>query len=529
MRMLPLCGHMHPARAARPAGTAWASPRARPVLLLVLAVMLMLSNPAFGAAKPKKGTCQVVIRPTAKGPPANTVLNLAEVQLFDAAGRQIDASLLSFSLSSTMVMQGVPLAAGFCNDGATSSVVSLAGDAPNTGAGQLCHSKPVPEDPKPRLTAAYPCAAGLSKVVVHNRAGQEGGSIDAFSLDVVASKGAVTQTYAFTGGATTRSFTIVKACGPGLKVDSPECNQCLPGFGGKRCKPCTGKGKWSPGGSLKPCRKCPKYAPTQNADRSSCECLDPQLEFTGYDCADRCTDGLVRDTTNGDCACAPGVVKGSIDCSQCMPGHGGKTCQPCASDKNDKWSPGGSLEECRTCPSDAFANADKSSCVCSAPALDFTGTECRCRDNLFYNPFTARCTSDKCDVCSEGERCNCDPACNCLKLLPTEFCLPECKELPPIRGLCPADGSCYNQGPLDCGSPSLCGPALGKRCVSFAECGDICAKAGKACITSTALEDFGLCGKVKVITYYSTNHTDGNFECIAGSQAGANRGNRKGW
>ncbi|KAI8475631.1 MAG: hypothetical protein J3K34DRAFT_481948 [Monoraphidium minutum] len=89
-------------------------------------------------------------------------------------------------------------------------------------------------------------------------------------------------------------------CAPGVK-NTTLCNQCLPGHGGKRCKPCDGKNKWARGGSLEDCRKCPSIAPAASADKSTCVCLTPGLEFTGLDCVPPCPGGGVRDRGTGDC------------------------------------------------------------------------------------------------------------------------------------------------------------------------------------------------------------------------------------
>ncbi|KAI8475615.1 MAG: hypothetical protein J3K34DRAFT_481938 [Monoraphidium minutum] len=321
------------------------------------------------------GTCKLVIRTTASHAPTDAALHLAEVQLFGAQGRQIDPSLLSFKMSSTATWAGVPMSAGYCNDGAVASLIFLSEGVPNRGRGQICHSRFVPDDTSPNLEVAYPCSAGLSTVVVTNRQDCCGDRIDAFSLDFVASNGAVTQTYAFTGGNTTNTYTIPKGCTtPGFKTDVSDCSQCMPGRGGKRCRPCGGKNRWSPGGSLAKCRKCPKFAATASADKSSCVCSDTQLEFRGLECAEACTGGLVRDPSTGDCVCGPGF-KRSTACDECLPGYGGKHCERCAG--VNEWSPGGGLEDCRKCPKVApTASADKTSCVCLAPDLEFTGHDC---------------------------------------------------------------------------------------------------------------------------------------------------------
>ncbi|KAI8475626.1 MAG: hypothetical protein J3K34DRAFT_403898 [Monoraphidium minutum] len=347
-------------RAARLVGAA-SAPRPRHPRTLALVVLLTLQAAALVAPKRVSGACQVVIRPSAKEPPAGVVLHLAEVQLFQSSGAPIDRLQLRFSLSSTTEWDGgVVLSANNCNDGITASIVFVPGtNVLNKQLGQICHSKPVPEDPTPTLTIAYPCATGLSRVVVTNRQDCCGSSIDAFSLDFIASTGEVTYTYTFDDGGDTPTYTIARTCAPGWR-DAPECNRCMPGHGGKSCTPCRGKNQWAPGGSLASCSKCPKFAPKANVDKSSCVCLDPQLEFTSNACIPPCTGASIRDQ-DGECACTPGAMKNSSDCSQCLPGHGGRRCKPCPGQQ--QWSPGGSLEDCRKCPQDApIPSTDKSSC-----------------------------------------------------------------------------------------------------------------------------------------------------------------------
>lgn len=170
---------------------------------------LAQSNRVFNALcslSSPPGGCKVVIRPKASTAPVGTVLNLAEVQLFDAAGAQVNRSQLFFALTSTALLDGAPLWADYCNDGDTSTTINGANGVITL---QICQSNPAPMDGRPRLSIFYPCAAGLSKVVVHNRQSDCCSSrIDAFSLDILASSGAVTQTYTFTGGSNTAAYTI---------------------------------------------------------------------------------------------------------------------------------------------------------------------------------------------------------------------------------------------------------------------------------------------------------------------------------
>lgn len=146
--------------------------------------------------------CQVVIRSTNASPPPDTVINLAEVQLFDTSGLQVDRSLLTFKLSSTTVYYGVPLEARFCNDGTVDTLVQTPDTTNpvyfyvNTGPGQICCSGD--GDPDPRLTITYPCQLGLSRVVAYNRMDCCGTRMQRFSLDACISTGCKwNQTFSF--------------------------------------------------------------------------------------------------------------------------------------------------------------------------------------------------------------------------------------------------------------------------------------------------------------------------------------------
>ncbi|KAI8475609.1 MAG: hypothetical protein J3K34DRAFT_481933 [Monoraphidium minutum] len=195
--------------AARPAAGRAAAPHGRTAPLLPLVALLTLSITACGA---KKGPCKIAICPKASTLPDGAAPNLAEVQLFDAAGGQVDWGALSFALSSTYEWGNTTLSAGYCNDGATNSLIFLSEGVASTGPGQVCHSQYSPQDP--RLEISYPCAGGLSRVVVHSRDDCCGERIDAFSLEVVASSGAVTQTYAFSDGYYTKNYTVAKSEAP---------------------------------------------------------------------------------------------------------------------------------------------------------------------------------------------------------------------------------------------------------------------------------------------------------------------------
>ena len=95
--------------------------------------------------------CKVVIRKFVNASD-NDALNLAEVQLFNFTGaRIVIAPNTGFKLST--VLGGLPdYGAEVCND---------------NNLGNFCHTQPSDKTPQRNIT--YPCAEGLSKVVVTNR------------------------------------------------------------------------------------------------------------------------------------------------------------------------------------------------------------------------------------------------------------------------------------------------------------------------------------------------------------------------
>lgn len=100
--------------------------------------------------------------------PLNVAINLAEVQLYDAQGKQIPRETLSASLSSTFPFNP-PLEASNCIDGDTTGIVP---DICNSGS--LYDPRYGAVDPNPSLTIGYPCPSGqtlgsLSRVMVFNR------------------------------------------------------------------------------------------------------------------------------------------------------------------------------------------------------------------------------------------------------------------------------------------------------------------------------------------------------------------------
>lgn len=165
---------------------------------------------------PATSKCQVTIRPSlASDDVRGEYLNLAEIQLFDIVGLQIDRSLLKLRLSSTFDWGGlVSLTADRCNDGAVNTATLAAPGVPNPGLGQVCSS--ADGDPLARLWVTYPCALGLSKVVVYNR--DEDccrARITRFSLDVTADTGPGAdkwnQTFDFDGTNSSYTFKVVSS------------------------------------------------------------------------------------------------------------------------------------------------------------------------------------------------------------------------------------------------------------------------------------------------------------------------------
>lgn len=83
-------------------------------------------------------------------------INLAEVTLFDASGRQIPNSLLRASASTVhKKVADLPV------DGFASNCI-------DSDLSTLCHTNV--DDPEPQLAISYPCEGGLSRVRVLNHA-----------------------------------------------------------------------------------------------------------------------------------------------------------------------------------------------------------------------------------------------------------------------------------------------------------------------------------------------------------------------
>lgn len=154
----------------------------------------------------KRYICSLRIRPTTFPLPLGAWLNLAEVQLFDRSGALVPRTALNFTLSSTHLLLSTFLSASFCNDGNTTTLVTLPGGAANTGGGQVCHSNVL--DATPTLRVSFGCGLVPSKAVVWNRVDSADAArrINSFTLESVSSVGQVVSTFAFTGSAA--SYTV---------------------------------------------------------------------------------------------------------------------------------------------------------------------------------------------------------------------------------------------------------------------------------------------------------------------------------
>jgi hypothetical protein len=107
---------------------------------------------------PRRGTA-ALLRPTfARAAP--TVINLAEVQLFNSTGQQIPITKVQAQLSSTYKTADNDGSASHCID----DIIPKEGDPWN-----FCHTPDHGSDLAPWLRVTCPCAEGLSKVVVYNR------------------------------------------------------------------------------------------------------------------------------------------------------------------------------------------------------------------------------------------------------------------------------------------------------------------------------------------------------------------------
>jgi hypothetical protein len=107
---------------------------------------------------PRRGVSEL-LRPTfARAAP--TVINLAEVRLFNSSGNQIPVGKLRAQLSSTYKRQDNDGSASNCID----DIIPKEGDKWN-----FCHTPDDGSDLAPWLRVTYPCAEGLSKVIVYNR------------------------------------------------------------------------------------------------------------------------------------------------------------------------------------------------------------------------------------------------------------------------------------------------------------------------------------------------------------------------
>lgn len=133
---------------------------------------LAIKTPLHALPAATAATCSVTIRRTSNST-TGAVLNLAEVQLFDASGTRIPRTQLTASLSSVYVQSGVPWTADRCLDDDSTTVCST-----NVS------------DPDPWLTIGYPCSARLSRVVGVNRNDCCANRILDFSLSVLNSTGA---------------------------------------------------------------------------------------------------------------------------------------------------------------------------------------------------------------------------------------------------------------------------------------------------------------------------------------------------
>lgn len=170
-----------------------------------------MPSPAPHARPHAAGQCAVSIRATNALGASSTIginpmvgsvrarwLSLAEVQLYGSLGNLLPRTSLNFSMSTTGLFNMVgPVAhqASYCNDGATTTVLTNANGSQNSGPGQVCNTDY--RDPYPVLVIAHPCqAGGLSRVLITNRAENPASPapwIGEFTVDVIVN-GVVTTT-----------------------------------------------------------------------------------------------------------------------------------------------------------------------------------------------------------------------------------------------------------------------------------------------------------------------------------------------
>ncbi|WIA13038.1 hypothetical protein OEZ85_006646 [Tetradesmus obliquus] len=147
---------------------------------------VLVQEVAYMDPSVEANSCSVRLRPTTASPEH---MMFREVVLFDARGVQIPASLVTGSMSSAYTGQGQDFSASKCLDGATWNR--------NWNSFNLCFTLgPLTGDPYPWMRFGYPCAGGLSKVVLYNRLDWGTSYASVLSLDVT-NLGKTAYTFAF--------------------------------------------------------------------------------------------------------------------------------------------------------------------------------------------------------------------------------------------------------------------------------------------------------------------------------------------
>ncbi|KAI8463329.1 MAG: hypothetical protein J3K34DRAFT_462472 [Monoraphidium minutum] len=89
----------------------------------------------------------------------------------------------------------------------------------------------------------------------------------------------------------------------------------------------------------------------------------------------KCPRRTYSNAGNSFCECAAGVEDDGV-CGSCLPGHGGSACKRCSGTR--KYSSGGSLAACRSCPRGTFAAPGATGCDCSRLGLEWDGASRMC-------------------------------------------------------------------------------------------------------------------------------------------------------
>ncbi|KAI8463328.1 MAG: hypothetical protein J3K34DRAFT_475300 [Monoraphidium minutum] len=139
---------------------------------------------------------------------------------------------------------------------------------------------------------------------------------------------------------------------------------------------------------------------TASTARGCVRCAGNKVSQDGWKCV-KCPKRTVADADKVLCECAAGVEDDGV-CGSCLPGYGGSACKRCSGTR--KYSRGGSLAACRSCPRRTFAAPGATGCDCSGLGL-------------VWDPASL--------LCASGDR---TPACGAGQELFNGRCVAKCKD-----------------------------------------------------------------------------------------------------